>query len=112
VQRRLLAECGLEHAERHRSKLSRLDRANALKQVARPLKRLLHGDLLVENEADQERLGTRGNELTRVLIVREIQCGRGLRGCGGNHASEAIAPRGAHATCDAANRRINAAIVS
>jgi len=71
VDRRFLAE---RLVEIHPRELAGVERADALLQGERPGEGLLHGHLLVEREADQQRERVAREQLVRVGIGCEVQC--------------------------------------
>jgi hypothetical protein len=70
VDRRPLAE---DRFEVHRGERGGLERADALADHERTHERLLHRDLLVEREADQQRERIANEELVRLVGIGEVQ---------------------------------------
>jgi hypothetical protein len=73
VKCRLLAERALEAVGIHRGELAGVEGADAALELERAAERLLHGDLLVEREADQERHRVAAEQFVRLRIAREVQ---------------------------------------
>ena len=73
VDRRFLAERGLELGGIHRGDPAGVERADPLLQLERSGEGGLHGDLLVEREPDQERQRITGEELVGLVRVREVE---------------------------------------
>jgi hypothetical protein len=70
MDRGLLAEGGVEVGVGERGGV---DRADAFAHHERTRERLLHGHLLVEREADQERHRVGGDQLVRLVGVGEVE---------------------------------------
>ena len=76
MDRRLRPEQRLEVGLRD---LGRLERAEPLLQSQRAEERLLHGDLLVEREPDEQRERIVGEQSVGRLVLREVErLGHGL----------------------------------
>ena len=81
VDRGLLAEHALELGRVGRRDPPRVERAEPPLQLERPRERLLHRDLLVEREADQQRDGVAGEQRVRLVVGREVEAVVGHARC-------------------------------
>jgi hypothetical protein len=74
VQRRLAAECLVELTGIHPRDVGGVERADSPLQLERAREGLLHGDLLIELEADEKRERFLRQERVGVVVSGEIQC--------------------------------------
>ena len=83
MQRRALAKRRRQRVGIHGGDAGDVEVPEALAQLERPGERLLHGDLLIEDEADEERDGIRGDEAIRLVVGGEREALGS--GCGTSH---------------------------
>ena len=76
MERRPLPECAVELAGVHARDRARVEIADPPLQLERPREGLLHGDLLVEDEADEERERLLGEERVGLVVAGEVEPGR------------------------------------
>src|SRR5205823_3946248 len=80
VERRPLCEDAFELARLHPCDRRRVERAEPAAELLRRGERALERDLLVEDEADQERERGAGEQLVGLVVTREVEVrGRGRR---------------------------------
>jgi hypothetical protein len=90
VQRWTFAEGCVELAGVHTCDLGGVDRPDPALQLERPGERLLDGDLLIEDEADQEGDGLGSEERIGLVVAREVKPVRvGGLGC---HKADSMPP--------------------
>ena len=73
MDRRLLLEGRLDLGRVGGGDRLRVERAEALLQPERACERLLHGHLLVECDADEQREGVGREQAARLVVVGEIE---------------------------------------
>ena len=83
MQRRALAEGGRQSLGIRRGDAADVEVPEPLAQLERAGERLLHGHLLVEDEADEERGGIAGDQAVGLVVGGEGQALGG--GCGTGH---------------------------
>ena len=81
MERRPLAEGAVELAGVHARDRAGVESADAPLELERPREGLLHRDLLVEDEADEERERLLGEERVGLVVAGEVEPGR----CSGRH---------------------------
>src|SRR5436309_10638695 len=87
MDRRLLAEGGLEPGRVGGGDLAGIERPQPLLQLQRPTERRLHRNLLVEGKAHHERERVLRDQRVGVVVAGEVEL---VRPCGGRHAERLL----------------------